>query len=91
MVYLQNRRFLPANSPLRKDDEHFPDKSCEKRSPPLKRIYSTMQPYHHAYDHAVNKFVSIQNYFKTRSYQLDRYLCVSFYIHMIVGLVLMQL
>lgn len=55
MVYLQNRRFLPANSPLRKDDEHFPDKSCEKRSPPLKRIYSTMQPYHHAYDHAVNK------------------------------------
>ena len=56
MVYLHNRRFLPMTSPLRLDQENFPQKSTEMSTPPAKRQYNKhIMAYHHAYDNAVNK------------------------------------
>lgn len=35
IIYPGNRRFLPANSPLRKDTSSFPPKEPENRDPPI--------------------------------------------------------
>ena len=34
MIYIDNRRFLPCDSPLRRDVENFPEKQCDYHFPP---------------------------------------------------------
>ena len=55
MLYLQNRRYLPADSALRKDNNNFPEKRTESRNPPLKRDLEKVKAYHLAYSKAKNK------------------------------------
>ena len=50
MVYLQNRRFLPMDSVLRKDTKQFPSKTCEMHAAPPIRSYETVKKCHKAYD-----------------------------------------
>ena len=55
MVYLQNRRYLPADSELRQDKKNFPSKHPEMRDPPSKRVYESLKDVHLAYDAAPTK------------------------------------
>ena len=55
MVYLQNRRFLPMDSVLRKDTKQFPSKTSEVRDAPPMRVYETVKDCHKAYDLAPTK------------------------------------
>ena len=52
MVYLQNRRFLPMSSELRKQSQSFPYKHEEEREPPAHRTWAEAQQLHIAYDNA---------------------------------------
>ena len=47
MVYLQNRRYLPKQSPLRKQ-KRFPTQKSEIQEPPAKRAYSFIRDHHQA-------------------------------------------
>lgn len=63
MIYIDNRHFLPRDSPLRRDVENFPEKQCDYHFPlPPKRQYSVLEVYHHAHDHAKNKYVDCYIY-----------------------------
>ena len=55
MVYLDNRKFLPEDSPLRKDARNFPSKSKELLSAPQSRKYAELRDNHVAHDNAKNK------------------------------------
>lgn len=55
MVYLQNRRFLPMDSVLRKETKQFPSKTHEVRDTPPMRAYETVKDCHKAYDLAPTK------------------------------------
>ena len=52
VVYLQNRRFLPETSGLRRDQHNFPHKREEHNPPPSKKNSSEMRDYHKAVDNA---------------------------------------
>ena len=50
MLYLQNRRYLPMDSTLRKQTKGYPIKGEEPRLPPAERNYSNLQKYHELAD-----------------------------------------
>ena len=55
MIYLENRRFLPATSSLRQDKKNFPTKAVERRPPPMTKVYKQMKGFHSSYDNAKNR------------------------------------
>lgn len=50
MVYLENRRYLPESSPLRKDSTGFPSSQAEQRKIPDARTFAELKQLHAAYD-----------------------------------------
>ena len=50
MVYLENRRFLPSSSPLRKQSTGFPSGEQELQAAPAKRSFEETKDFHIAYD-----------------------------------------
>ena len=54
MVYLQNQKYLPADSELR-HKKSFPSKHPEIHDPPSKRVYECLKDVHSAYDVAPTK------------------------------------
>ena len=57
MIYLQNRRYLSHDSPLRKLKRGFPYQGAELQEPPLKRNYATVREYQQAAESAQLRFV----------------------------------
>lgn len=55
MVYAGNRRFLPIEHELRKDQHNFPQHSAELRGRPVYRKFQQDLSFHKAYDNAKNK------------------------------------
>lgn len=55
MVYAGNRRFLPIEHELRKDQHNFPQHSAELRGRPVYRKFQRDLSFHKAYDNAKNK------------------------------------
>ena len=54
-MYLGNRQFLPAESPLRKDCVNFFDKKCEEKSTPVVYNQEELTARHKAYQNAPSK------------------------------------
>lgn len=54
VVYLQNRRFLPATHPLRKAKKNFPSGKAEHRPPPEKLTQEEVMINSLAYENAKN-------------------------------------
>jgi hypothetical protein len=59
MVYLQNRRYLPPTSSLRKRKRGFPSQEAELESPPAKRKFVDLTEYHNAVDMATNRYTHV--------------------------------
>lgn len=57
MVYLQNRRYLPIDSPLRREKRGFPVQETELLEPPAKRAYSSVRDHQVAFEHALETLV----------------------------------
>lgn len=54
-MYLDNRKFLPHDSKLRRDKSKFPFKNQELEPAPHKREYENLKDVHKAYDSAETK------------------------------------
>ena len=52
MVYLDNRRYLPNDSTLRKEKHTFPSKNEETLPPPPKRSFRLMHDHQHAFQNS---------------------------------------
>ena len=59
MIYLQNRRLLPASSDLRTIMEIFSEKCTETSTPPKPRDYDKLKSLHTAYERAQYKYVEL--------------------------------
>lgn len=59
MIYLENRRYLPATSSLRQDAVNYPSKAIEKRPPPKLKSYEEMKAFHCSYENAKNTYVTL--------------------------------
>lgn len=57
MVYLQNRRYLPIDSPLRREKRGFPVRDTELLGPPVKRAYNCVRDHQVAFEHALKTLV----------------------------------
>ena len=55
MAYLQNRRYLPSTSSLRKCKRGFPSQEPDHESPPAKRKFVDLTDYHKAVDAASDR------------------------------------
>jgi len=64
MLYLQNRRYLPSDSTLRKEWKGYIKEKPELKLPPAKRNFKKVKKSHEAVDEARKKYVQPYNYHK---------------------------
>lgn len=62
MVYLENRRFLPADSELRKEKAAFPTNSDELQPPPKLKVFEEQKKFHHVYEKVTTRYCKLMLY-----------------------------
>lgn len=55
IVYLDNRRYLPTESSLRKEKDGFPMKNEELKPPPAKRTFSAIHNHRLAFQNSLTR------------------------------------